>query len=177
MVSAWATVLSSIIIVIVHHVGLNSVADTHTGTLGLACTAFAAPLAGAGLLALAGVSTKQPALWITAGLALAIASFVSPLALPLLIPAVIMICTESDSISFRFPAALAATLAVLFTFIVFAEGNAPIVFAEGSAPIIGGEAFTPLSDNVASVVLLISALVAIAGFAWGARADADSAFN
>lgn len=168
MVSAWATVLSSIIIVIVHHVGLNSVADTHTGTLGLACTAFAAPLAGAGLLALAGVSTKQPALWITAGLALAIASFVSPLALPLLVPAVIMICTESDSISFRFPAALAATLAVLFTF---------IVFAEGSAPIIGGEAFTPLSDNVASVVLLISALVAIAGFAWGVRADADSAFN
>lgn len=169
IVSAWVTVIASIVIGVVHHIGLSTLDLVPEGVNGwAACTAFAAPLAGAGLLALAGGLSRQPALWISAGVALAIGSFMSPLALPLIIPAVIMICTDSDSFAFSWPTLFSGVLAALFMF---------VVFSEGASPLIGGAVPTPLNVSLSLVVISLAAVMAIAGFAWGHSTGAEAEFG
>lgn len=161
MVAAWAAAIASIAIAVVHHVGRSLAAPEGW----LACTAFAAPIAAAAVLALIGVYTDRPPLWLTAGVALAISSFIWPLAIPLLVPAVVMICTESDRFDFGVPAALAGILTAMFGYMAFQEGPIPTFGGEGET----SQLFA--NQQLAYLMLIGAAIVALLGAIWAITTD------
>ena len=156
LVAGWVAMVGALAIVVVHHLGLSvSLSDSW-----LVCSAFAAPIGATAILALAGVYTDHPPLWLFSGIALAVSSIVWPIAIPLLFPAVVMICTESDRFRMGVPAVLAGSLAGLFGY---------LAIKEGPLPSFGRFEVTPLFDNSgqAVAVLTVALGIAFAGALWG----------
>ena len=160
MVAAWATAIASVAIAVVHHVGRSLTAPDGW----LACSAFAAPIAAAAVLAFVGVRTDHPSLWLSAGVALAVSAFTWTFAIPLLIPAVVMICTESDRFRLSVPAILAAALAAMFGFMALKEGPLPALSGQ-DRPLL----FETSGD--ALLMLGAAAMVAILGVVWALLSD------